>query len=607
MKVHDIMHELQQTAGIFGRNQEASVIFEGTMAYTNGKEIVLPAIVQTIELTLEQAKVFRGYLDHEAGHLRHTNFPVFQEFCEANSGEAKHIFNCLEDMRLERKVMEEYPGSRKNLRALSDALHPLDLKEVKADPSRFSGLNLQTVCAGILSEGRRDYGNPANAELVSMLPEKIQEWSKKWIETVHTLTSQETMMLALEIEKLLDSTSKDKQKDNKSSGGEGQGLDGDPSEFEFDKDGDPTKQHSPKDKCGKAKQTKDEVQVNSDFTNKISEWMESIEDQELPKVKARGKVPYRVLTTRHDEVYTRNSVNSRRHFVHDKMKRGSPVGYETIKTSLGGTVTVMKAKLRRALMAVERRDWDYAREYGRLDTKRLVAATSGAPNVFKQPKDREELDTAVHLLVDLSGSMLGKKIEVAQKSITAFCECLEGTQIRYQVSGFSSGGGGHTNEYERIFNQARKSGKTFHRVEPTNHFIYKKFNEPLQVAKGSVACIRESAGGNNSDRDAVLWALNELQTCSQKRKVLMVLSDGQPLNDMLNENSGNGPLVGALKDAIDECTKAGVQCVGIGILTKHVRGLYPQSVSIEKVDDLSGAIFGQLTNILVGGKIRVVG
>jgi cobalamin biosynthesis protein CobT len=257
-------------------------------------------------------------------------------------------------------------------------------------------------------------------------------------------------------------------------------------------------------------------------------------------------------------------------------------------------------------MAKESRDWDFAREFGRLDTKRIVAGSLGSPVVYKQRKDRMELDTAVHFLIDLSGSMSGSKCKVAMEATVAFSECLEGTQIKYQISGFDNGG--DEKGLSDLVYKAQKSRKVYHRYEPLNLFKFKDFNQTLQLAKGPISCIGSCASGNNSDRDAVIWAYHELLQRPEKRKILFVLSDGQPANATINvrdEYSARGPLVKGLKDAIDECGEHGVECVGVGILTDHVKNIYPKSVSITRVDDLSGAIFNQLSNLLTGGKVRL--
>ena len=202
--------------------------------------------------------------------------------------------------------------------------------------------------------------------------------------------------------------------------------------------------------------------------------------------------------------------------------------------------------------------------------------------------------------------MGGRKVAVATEAAVAFSECLEGTQIKYQISGFDNGGDDYN--LEKLVRNAQSSGSKYHRYEPLNIFKFKEFGQSLQLAKGPISYIGNCASGNNSDRDAVIWAYHELMSRPEKRKILFVLSDGQPANATINlydPYNHSGPLIGALKNAIDECGKNGVECVGIGILTEHVKHIYPKSISISKVEDLSGAVFTQLSNLLTGGKVRL--
>lgn len=600
MKTHNLMHELAQTAGVFGRNKEVSLVFEGDGAYTNGKEIVLPAIAHGAELSHEAVMVMRGYLDHEAGHIRHTDFEAMQAFGETNSKQCFQIWNCLEDMWLEKKVMAEYPGAEKNLRVLSEVVGQKEWEAIQKQPELYQNITAESVQNAILRTGRLDYGGEITKTIHEAMPEKLKEWGAKWIEEVHKCAnSKQLMNLAREIEKLLENTQKPEEEKKP----EDKDLNSDPSGFEFDKDGDITGGKPVDSKSGQGKgQDKSKGSDLHDQLNAfIDEYIKSETDKYFKEKVTPKSQQYKVLTTRYDEVFTRTSDNKRKDKRHSLMKSNSPADYEKQKVKLGGLVNTMKARLRRALMAKEQRDWDFGREFGRLDTKRLVAGTLGAQGIYKQRTDRFENDTAVHMLVDLSGSMGYKKIEVANESVIAFAECLEGTQIRYQISGFDNGGGG-PKWRDMVHELEHKSGAHYNRTEPLNLFKFKTFNESLQVAKGPISAIKDCAAGNNSDRDAVLWAMEELKAQPQRRKVLLVLSDGQPFNHTINATTGS--LQHGLKMAIDECVKNGVECVGVGILTEHVKDLYPKSVSINRVEDLSGAIFTQLSNLLTGGKVK---
>lgn len=618
-KAHNLVHELQQTAGVFGRQKETNVVFESdghhnTTAATDGKEILLPALPDNLEFTHEETMVMRGLLDHEAGHIRHTNFEAVQAFGDTQSEQAFHIANVLEDMRLEKLVMEEYPGSKKNFKAMRESVGKHELQSMKEHEKEFTTITAEAINNAMLRAGTLDYAGETNKQMYDMLPDRFKAWGHKFTDEAKACkNTEEILNLALAIEKLLEQSNKSQPPKPMPEEGEpdegGEGLDGNPSDFTFDKDGDFTEGKPKKEGKGKklmeGKGDGKAKCLTKDPIKSIKDDLQSKVDMFMDKADPKGS-DYRVLSTRYDEVFTKDSVNKRTDKRDKLIKEGKAVGYEHTKNQLGGLVNTMKAKLRRALMAKENRDWDFGREFGKLDTKRLVAGSLGSPTVYKQRKDRLEMDTAVHFLIDLSGSMGGEKIRVARDAAVAFSECLEGTQISYQITGFCNSR--YPSDISDLVYKAQKDGSKFHRVEPLNLFKFKSFSQNLQLSKGAINAIGQSAGGNNSDRDAVIWAYHELLMRPEKRKILFVLSDGEPANETINihgiYNDERNPLVKGLKDAINECGKNNVECVGIGILTDHVKDIYPKSVSINKVEDLSGAIFVQLSNLLTGGKVR---
>lgn len=617
-KGHELVHELQQTAAVFGRSQNVSVVFEAdgniAAAYTDGNEITLPSLPDDLEFSHEETMVMRGLLDHEAGHVRHTNFKSWQAFGETQSEQARGIANCLEDMRLENLVMKEYPGAQKNFHTMREITGAKELEYIKKNEGDFTTITAAAIQNAILRAGSLEYTGANTKAMFDMMPDRFKAWGKKFADEAKACkTTDEVLNLALAVEKLLEESAlNQKPKPMPGEGGgdqeKGVGLDGDPSDFTFDKDGDFTggKPRSGKPKKGRGQPIDSQgKRMLSDMIEAIKEDLQSKSDGFMNECKGSGK-DYRVLTTRYDEVYSKTSRNVRQDHRHDAMRNAPAIEYEKVKSNLGGLVNTMKAKLRRALMAKETRDWDYGREFGKLDTKRLVAGYVGSPSVYKQRKDRLELDTAVHFLIDLSGSMGGRKVQVAREAVIAFCECLEGTQIRYQVSGFDNSSPYSVEGLRDMASAAETSGKKYHRWEPLNILKFKEFNQPLQLAKGPISVINQCAGGNNSDRDAVIWAYHQLKDRPEKRKILFVLSDGQPANAVININEYHRePLVQGLKNAIDDCGKHGVECVGVGICTDHVKNIYPKSVSIHKVEDLSGAIFNQLSSLLTGGKVRL--
>lgn len=579
IKTQDMVHEIQNTSAIFGRKKEVKVIFEGDMAYTDGEEIVLPAMVQNATVSPEIQKVMRGYLDHEAGHVRHTDFKVWERHKTETSGALRAIHNCIEDIWLERRVMDEYPGAEKNLGQLNSFTNKKELEVVTKEKDRFSGVNMETVCLGITSVGRKDYKSEGNQELVDVLPERIKDFAPKWIELTHKCENTlQTFRLSKHISKLIkeDPQLESNPEDFNPNLESDEGI-GDPSEW------------------GEGKKTGEKEEETGvkvvDALNDLAKDIFGGSGITPPKSSGtRGQ--YRVLTTRFDKVVHKNDPDSGLR-VHGLMKKTPSSVYDDLKGKVSSHVMVMKSKLRRAISSLEQRDWDFSRENGQIDSKRLVQAVTGGTNVYKRRVDREELDTAVHMLVDLSGSMSGRKMNTACLSAIAFAECFEGTSINYQISGFDN-----TNtDYTQMQKLCRSAKGTYHRAEQLNIYQFKKFNDKLFNMKGSIASMYNAAGGNNSDQCALMWAYDQLKKQPQKRKILLVFSDGSPAVYGI----GHPDLDGPLKEAIDWIESTGVECIGIGIY-HDVSDLYKNNGTVNDLSDLSGVMFNKLTNILLRRK-----
>lgn len=580
VKTQDMVHEIQNTSAIFGRNKEVKVIFEGNQAYTDGKEIVLPAMIQNASVDLETQKVMRGYLDHEAGHVRHTDFDVWARHKTETSGALRAIHNCVEDIWLEARVMSEYPGSEKNLAHLSTFTNKKEFEVVKKEPNRFKDVNMETVCLGITSVGRKDYKSEGNQELIDALPEGVAKHAPKWIELTHKCKSTEqTFRLAKHISKLVK---------------EDPELESNPEDFNPDLESDdgienPADWGEGKDRNSGDGKGKTGVKI-VDEVNKIAEDIFGGSGITPPDTGGdRGN--YRVLSTRWDKVVHKDDPDSGLN-LHDRMKKASGSDYDQLKSRVSSHVLVMKSKLRRAISSLEQRNWDFARETGQVDSKRLVQAYLGAQNTYKRRIDREELDTAVHMLVDLSGSMSGQKMNTAALSAIAFAECFEGTSVNYQISGFNNTniGDGYSG-MQKLCEEARG---LYHRAEALNIFKFKSFNDKLFNAKGSISTLYEAAGGNNSDQCALMWAYDQLKKQPQKRKILLVFSDGAPAVLTVGRPNLRIPL----KEAIDWIETSGVECIGIGI-HHDVSSLYKNNAQVSDLSDLSGVMFNKLTNILL--------
>jgi len=597
MKVHEFMYEMRSTASTFGRKHDIQVQFEGDQAYTDGKVINLPALPTSGNLSNAQVRAMRGYVDHEAGHIRHSDMPRVIEFydrCQNNDKAAlRDIHNCLEDHWMEAKVMDEYAGTRKNLWQLNELIASTNADEWGKDTD-WGTFNHGSVCNGISSVGYEGNSGDNMKKLIDQVPEEFQDHVRGWVEhAIKCENSEEVITLAKSVYKLLEEDPEMQQSPE----------DFDPQAGEDMGEGDNSEEYKKAQAKGKGQEGNpfDSNQGQGKEGEGEPQWAKADNTEALNSAEqgdgASGAIggnngnlkgAYKVWSTKNDVEYKRGVKESDQGLgeLHKIVNSSDHSKYDTKKAEISGNINTMKTKLKRSLLAKKQRDWDPGREVGRLDSKRLVSAYTGSRTVFKQRIDREEEDTAVTILVDLSGSMYGRKADVANDCVVALSECLAGSGITFNVVGFCN----------RRWNY--DVGYGYHRPEPLDTVFFKDFDTPLRIARSSIGQITKAVGGNNSDYDFIVNAVNALTKRQEQRKVLFVLSDGSPVN---SGDASTSELIRHCKIATQDAKKKGVECIGIGICDSSVARIYSDNVVVNNVNDLSSAVFNKLTKLLVDG------
>jgi len=232
---------------------------------------------------------------------------------------------------------------------------------------------------------------------------------------------------------------------------------------------------------------------------------------------------------------------------------------------------------------------------GRLHMASLHRVVQGDDRVFTQKVENRSKDTAVSLLIDNSGSMHGEKMRVAMLAGYALSRTLERVKITHEVIGFTTGSWGDLPQdvLKAMYDEARNSGISYDRDCTLAMPIYKDFNERVDsTVKTRIAYAMNAQRGlsGNIDGESLRVAANRLHTRSEKRKVMLVLSDGQP--------AGSHRAAPHLKQTVQDLKKEGIECVGIGILTDAVKKFYPNHVVLRNVNELPGEVMGQLKAIL---------
>ena len=266
--------------------------------------------------------------------------------------------------------------------------------------------------------------------------------------------------------------------------------------------------------------------------------------------------------------------------------------------AMQGVVSRLANKLQRLLMAQQNRSWEFDIEEGMLDTSRLprIIIDPMYPLSFKREKDMTFRDTVVTLLLDNSGSMRGRPIMVAAMCADILARTLERCAVKTEILGFTTRAwkGGQSRE------KWIADGKPPHpgRLNDLRHIVYKDADEPWRRArKNLVLMMREGLLKENIDGEALMWAHNRIVGRPEQRKILMVISDGAPVDDStLSVNAGNY-LERHLRRVIEEIEeKSDVELTAIGI-GHDVTRYYRKAVTIVDAEQLGGAMTEQLIGL----------
>ncbi len=271
--------------------------------------------------------------------------------------------------------------------------------------------------------------------------------------------------------------------------------------------------------------------------------------------------------------------------------------------AMQGVVSRLANKLQRLLMAQQNRTWEFDLEEGMLDTSRLprIIIDPMYPLSFKREKDMTFRDTVVTLLLDNSGSMRGRPIMVAAMCADILARTLERCAVKTEILGFTTRAwkGGQSRE------KWIADGKPPHpgRLNDLRHIIYKSADEPWRRARKNLGLMmREGLLKENIDGEALMWAHNRIVGRPEQRKILMVISDGAPVDDStLSVNAGNY-LERHLRRVIEDIEdKSSVELSAIGI-GHDVTRYYRKAVTIVDAEQLGGAMTEQLIGLFAEEK-----
>ncbi|MBN8291572.1 cobaltochelatase subunit CobT [Rhodobacter sp. NTK016B] len=327
---------------------------------------------------------------------------------------------------------------------------------------------------------------------------------------------------------------------------------------------------------------------------------EMSEETEMPQAEAPPEPPapqpisdadptYAVFTTKFDEEIAAEDLAEPAEL--ERLRAYLDQQLEPLK----GAVSRLANKLQRRLQAQQNRSWEFDKEEGILDAGRLarVVANPTTPLSFKWEKDTEFRDTCVTLLLDNSGSMRGRPISIAAICADVLARTLERCQVKVEILGFTTRAWKGGQSREQWLAEGRKQSPG--RLNDLRHIVYKGADAPWRRVRDNLGLMmKEGLLKENIDGEALEWAYRRMMARREQRKILMVISDGAPVDDStLSVNAANF-LEKHLRDVIAMVEKRkAVELLAIGI-GHDVTRYYERAVTITDVEQLAGAMTEQL-------------
>ena len=304
------------------------------------------------------------------------------------------------------------------------------------------------------------------------------------------------------------------------------------------------------------------------------------------------KEKYKIFTNQNDEIKNAEKLENDEEITRLRKNLDQQL------TNLQSLVSKLANKLQRQLLAKQNRSWEFDLEEGMLDVSKLSRVIIDPLNSlsYKMEKEIEFKDTIVTLLIDNSGSMRGRPISVAAICADILSRTLERCSVKVEILGFTTKNwkGGKSREKWNLENKPTNPG----RLNDLRHIIYKSADKPWRQSKKNLGLmLKEGLLKENIDGEALLWAFNRIAIRKEERKILMVISDGAPVDDStLSVNSGDY-LEKHLKQTvkwIEEDSNIEIVAVGIG---HDVTRYYNKAIKIADVQELGDVMINQLTKL----------
>ncbi len=585
-KIEDFKTAISSTVRSLSNSEKIEVSFGNESSKSEKNSIRLPDLSQrNKKFNYNQ---IRAIADSKSLRHRFSNAKLLKQY-EPEGNISKQLYRISEKIRCEKIGTSYFKGVKNNIEAFyQERISGLDLKssEDKIKESfenylriKFLDFDNNSQIDKKLKSYKKDFNEKFKGK-INQLNEFVLDQEK-----FNSLISELITNMSLD-ENLEEEEKKDEDKNND------------------DKQNKPDNQ----EKQTKKKEDKqEEMSIDSGMPDLENEAKESdkaeeeveIEDSSQPDLRRRGKnnlgdINYKFYTEEFDETIKAEDLENKEELTRLRKNLDQQL------LQLKNFISKLANKLQRKLLAKQSRSWNFDLEEGLLDTSKLPRIIMDPYNSlsFKKEKDIEFKDTLVTILIDNSGSMRGKPISVAAICADILSRTLERCAVKVEILGFTTKHwkGGSSREKWMKSDKPNLPG----RLNDLRHIIYKSADTPWRQAKNNMGLmLKEGLLKENIDGEALKWAYNKMNKRKEERKILMVISDGAPVDDSTLSTNTSDYLESNLKKTVKWIeNKTNIELLAIGI-GHDVTRYYNRAVKITDVQDLGDVMINQLTDLFV--------
>ena len=585
-KLEDFKTAISSTVRSLSNSQKIQVFFGNHVSNTDKISIQLPDLIQT-KNKLNHEEI-RAVADSKSLRFRFSNKKTLKKY-EPKGIIAKKLYNISEKIRCEKIGTTYFKGVKNNIeKYYQKRISDMDLKssEDKIVESfenylRVKFLNFKNE--NQLGKKFKSYNKDLNEQFKSKIDDlkSLALNQDKFNSLVSELISKMGLDENSDEERKRDEENKTENKQSKSENHEQKTKEVEDKNDEMSIDGGiPDIEHLSKE----SDQSDEEIEI---------------QDSLRPDLKKKsntnlGDLKYKTYTEEFDEIIKAEELENTEELARLRKNLDQQL------LQLKNFISKLANKLQRKLLAKQNRSWNFDLEEGLLDTSKLPRVIMDPFNSlsFKKEKDIEFKDTLVTILIDNSGSMRGKPISVAAICADILSRTLERCLVKVEILGFTTKHwkGGSSREKWMKNDKPNLPG----RLNDLRHIIYKSADTQWRQAKNNMGLmLKEGLLKENIDGEALKWAFNKMNKRKEDRKILMVISDGAPVDDSTLSTNTSDYLETNLKNTVKWIeNKSNIELLAIGI-GHDVTRYYSRAVKITDVQDLGDVMINQLTDLFV--------